>query len=346
MANKYSDHKIVWFPAKLEAMRLGQVTAPICVRVKPTNRCCHDCNFCVYKPAVSGMHPSANRQDEIPEERLLALMTELAGFGVKGVTFSGGGEPLLHPAIGKAMRLLLNDGVDISIITNGQLLCGDTAVVLCQAKWIRVSMDYVSAEMMQQTRGAGAAFAQVRQNIEWFREHKRAECDLSVNFIVTRENHLHLRAVTDMLWQWGVEIVRFSPLWTPRFIEYHAPIKEAVTEQLAELHRIDRPHFKVYDSYRVLPEIYQRSRRCYFCEIVPVIAADQNVYACHNKAYDPSGCLGSIAAQPFAALWKSVEVHCRLHNINPRQSCPHQCANQNKNLFIEDLMASHGDNFV
>ena len=34
-------------------------------------------------------------------------------------------------------------------------------------------------------------------------------------------------------------------------------------------------------------------------QTVPVIGADQRVYACHNKAYDMTGCIGSIAM-----LWR------------------------------------------
>ena len=32
--------------------------------------------------------------------------------------------------------------------------------------------------------------------------------------------------------------------------------------------------------------------RCFYMEIVPVIAADQNVYTCHNNAYEFEGEIG------------------------------------------------------
>ena len=46
---KYSDLKIVWHKEKLASIRDGIITAPICVRVKPTNRCNHRCFYCLTK---------------------------------------------------------------------------------------------------------------------------------------------------------------------------------------------------------------------------------------------------------------------------------------------------------
>lgn len=46
MQNKYSKYKIAWNPDKLKSIRDGVLTAPIYVRIKPTNRCQHSCHFC------------------------------------------------------------------------------------------------------------------------------------------------------------------------------------------------------------------------------------------------------------------------------------------------------------
>ena len=36
---KYGNLKIVWHPEKLEDLRKGKVSAPLCIRIKPTNKC-------------------------------------------------------------------------------------------------------------------------------------------------------------------------------------------------------------------------------------------------------------------------------------------------------------------
>ena len=48
-------------------------------------------------------------------------------WGVKAVTFSGGGEPLVYPYITETMEKVLDAGIDLSIITNGSMLKGRNA---------------------------------------------------------------------------------------------------------------------------------------------------------------------------------------------------------------------------
>ena len=130
--NKYSDFKIFSFPEKVESFRTGNITAPIYVRIKPINICQHACRFCTYsdgstrkkdRPDLhlqSGMHTAMNERDTMPKEKALQLMDDLGAIGTKAITFSGGGEPLLHRDISVIMGRAIDVGLDLSIITNGQ----------------------------------------------------------------------------------------------------------------------------------------------------------------------------------------------------------------------------------
>ena len=84
-------------------------------------------------------------------------------------------------------------------------------------------------------------------------------------------------------------------------------------------------------------------------QIVPAIGADQNVYFCHNKAYDNRGVLGSIKDKSFKELWFSQEAKDKFNNFDPRKSCWHQCSNDEKNKLMGEMIAA-GDpqvvNFV
>ena len=80
--------------------------------------------------------------------------------------------------------------------------------------------------------------------------------------------------------------------------------------------------------------------------MVPVIGADQIVYACHNKAYDKSGAIGSICHRSFKEFWYSEDARQVFENLDPARDCRHQCANDGKNLFIRGLVETNIDNFV
>lgn len=358
--NKYSEYKIAFFPEKIESFVEGKISAPIYVRIKPTNLCNHNCFFCVYASGYrrektagafhSGMHEDIEHKDVIPTPKMYEILDDLAGIGVRAVTYSGGGEPLMHHDIVPIMRKTKDLGIDLSVLTNGQLLTKERAEILAEAKWVRVSMDYISGEQIAYQRGiAPSSFQIVMNNIEHFSKIKNRDCDLAVNFIVHHGNHDSIFEMAKRLKDSGVESVRFSPMWIPNFQEYHASIAASVSEQLAKASVLIDEGFDINTSYNLSGSGFSPDRRyarCFFMEIVPVIGADLQVYTCHNKAYDKTGILGSIRDRKFSDLWFSEEMQKVMDGFDPRDRCRHQCANDGKNIFIGSLVDAQFDNFV
>lgn len=361
--NKYSDYKIFNFPKKLNSFVAGEVTAPLYVRVKPINLCNHGCFFCVYSTGfrvkdggeeehiVSGMHKDMKEEDVIPTEKMLEILDDFWTMGVKAVTYSGGGEPLMHKDIVKIMQTTLDYGIDLSIITNGQNLVKERAQVLAQAKWVRVSMDYTDGEQMKRFRNVPEkSFDSVIQNINKFAAIKNKDCDLAVNYIVHRNNYKNLWAFTQLLKEAGVENVRYSPMYVSNFYEYHKEIADEVNEQLSKIQTIVDDRFTVNSTYNITPgssHSHTRSyKSCYIMQTVPVVGADLNVYACHNKAYDNTGCIGSIKEQSFKELWYSDATKEYMSSFNAKQRCMHECSNDRKNIIINQVLDASTDNFV
>lgn len=189
----------------------------------------------------------------------------------------------------------------------------------------------------------------VLQNLEGFAKIKQADCDLAVNFIIHRDNFQGIGKFARILKNCGVENIRFSPMWTPDIAAYHAPIMAAVREQLALAHELVDDKFSMNTTYDIDSQAHSPHRtytKCHFMQIVPVIGADQIVYACHNKAYDKTGAIGSLRGRRFRDLWFSEEARHVFEELNPMERCRHQCANDSKNIFIERLVDANIDNFV
>jgi MoaA/NifB/PqqE/SkfB family radical SAM enzyme len=360
--NVYSDLKIFGFPEKVASFREGRVTAPIYVRIKPTNQCNHGCRFCTYSDGTkrpkdvaadhlqTGMHSDMREKDIMPTHKALELLEDLAAMGTRAVTFSGGGEPLMHPDIVAIMTKALHERLDLSIITNGQALSEKRAAILWHAKWVRVSIDYTSRMKMAESRHVPERFYdQVIHNLAAFARTKPASCDLGVNFIVTRYNCEHLTSFAAMLKELGVGNVRFSPVYVDGFAEYHAPIAERVREQLREIQTFTDETFSVNSTYVLEHPSKARERpfaRCLYAQTVPVVGADLGVYACHNTAYSSHGRIGSIAERRFREMWFAPETAEWFQKFNPSCVCRHECANHSKVELFEKLAQSHPDNFV
>lgn len=350
-ANKYSDKKIVWFPEKMNSFISGKVTPPIYARIKPLNRCNHRCFWCVYHADLTEMHGDMNPSDSLPPDKFRELLDDLRDMGAKAVTYSGGGEPLLYNNIEEFLQKTLDNNINLSIITHGQFLSGEKAKILGNGSWVRVSMDYWDGDSMNSSRRVRKEyFDTVISNLDNFSRIKKSNCDLAINYIVTKDNHNHLYDISKILKSVGVENIRFSPMWCDDFFSYHNDIKNSVFSELVRIRsELQSEGFQIYDSYGQLNDVNISTRtypKCYFNQVVPVIGADQNIYTCHNQAYNKDSIVGSIKNKSFKEVWMSQETKKFFDNFNCGKVCTGQCAADSKNKLITELVNSFGDNYV
>ena len=137
-ATPYSNLKIFAHAEKLNRVQKGERISPIYVRLKPTNYCNHHCYYCSYADSELGLRDSVNHQDQIPWGKMQEIIRDFADMGVKAVTFSGGGEPLVYPYIIETIQGMKKAGVETSIITNGQLLDGERSQEVKDAKSVMI----------------------------------------------------------------------------------------------------------------------------------------------------------------------------------------------------------------
>jgi 2-iminoacetate synthase ThiH len=98
LATYYTDAKVALHLDRLEALRAGDVFAPVHVRLKPTNICDHGCSYCAYRANRANnlnLDGGMEVHDRIAPEKMAELVEDFISMGVEAVTFSGGGEPLL-----------------------------------------------------------------------------------------------------------------------------------------------------------------------------------------------------------------------------------------------------------
>jgi len=338
----YNTSKLTFHEKKLEALLKGEITSPICVRVKPTNKCNHRCFYCGYEE--DSERSIMNRKSEIPKEKMTEILSDFKNMGVKALTYSGGGEPLIYPYIIEIMEKTLENNIELSIITNGQELKGRKADILTQAEWVRVSCGESNAETFTRTRKRPESwFYKLTKNIGNFAKIKNSNCELGINFVVQKENANQVYESVKYFKDLGVDHIKITPCWMPDFLEYHIYTKESVLEQIEKARQdFQEDDFKIYDTYEkdffycgVNKRTYEK---CFHMQIVPVIGADCNVYFCHDKAYKPDGILGSIKEISFEELWFNDDTKKIFQTFNPKIECQHHCANDARNIMTMKLL--------
>lgn len=347
----YTRMKIYHFSDKLESLPRdsGSTLPPINIRIKPTNACNHNCSYCAYRSENLQLGQDMDLKDFIPREKMLEIIDDIADMGVRAVTFSGGGDPFCYPYLQETAERLAERGVKFAALTNGSRLHGDVAQVFSRhATWIRISMDGWDDTSYSSYRACPTGeFSRVLANMEQFARLDGA-CYLGVNIVVDGRNYRHIFELIRRLKDSGVSSVKVSPCIVSNNVrennEYHIPLFDVVKEQTERaMAEFGDASFELFDSYHTQLESFTKQYRwCPYLQIAPVIAADLNVYSCHDKAYNlKEGLLGSIRDISFKKFWH--ESRDRFFAIDPSRACNHHCVMDSSNLQILEYLEADRD---
>lgn len=243
-------------------------------------------------------------KDSIPAARMLALAHEFVDMGVKAVTFSGGGEPLLYKPLPEVIDVLAAAGIRIAALTNGSNLKGRVADAFAKhGTWVRISLDAWDDQSYIKSRGARARdFSRLIENIRAFTA-RDTQCVLGDSLIVGQDNHQHILEVCTLLKDCGVNHVKVSGAVVSNDAAgnnaYHLAIKAEVSHKIAAAQALADERFAVLNHYHDLEDRFEKHyHTCMFLKLLTVIGADQHVYTCQDKAYTQSGRMAPLPIEP------------------------------------------------
>ncbi len=319
------------------------------IRIKPFNHCNHDCWYCAYRVSNLQLGADIDYKDAIPKEKMLEITEDVIEMGVKAVTFSGGGEPLLYKPLPEIVRQLAEGGVRVATLTNGANLKGKMAAAFAEfGTWVRVSTDAWDDASFAKSRAIRhGEFSDLLRNMRAFTS-QGSKCVLGVSFIVDATNCGHLYEACEKLKAAGVNHVKLSGVVVSNSgtenNAYHARIHDTVAEQLGRLQGLADESFAVINHYHELDDRFDKTYTlCPYLMYLTVIGADCKVYTCQDKAFTEAGTLGSIKDKRFRDFWFSEENQQRLYALDPSKECGHHCVTHAKNQAIMHLLTIDPD---
>jgi len=300
------------------------------------------------------LRETVSKKDEIPWDRLKQAIIDFGDIGVKAVTFSGGGEPLVYPNIKDAFALVLENGVDLSLITNGQLLTGEISELLQGAKWVRISMDSCDEKTFSRMRNIPEqAFKKLVQNIVDFAKVKNRGCEFGINFVINHDNAHQVFDMAKFVKNLGVNHIKYTARITKDLFDYHKGFKDQAVEQIHNAKdQLADDNFKVINKYEDdfnLCMVFERTySRCSIMQIITVLAANSKVYLCHDKAYVTGGDLGDLSEMTFKEIWFSESTKRLFREFDAKKSCRHHCVYDERNVLINEAFkcADNNINFI
>jgi len=347
----YTKLKVFRFKEKVDSLpeSIDKIMPPIHIRIKPTNVCNHNCWYCAYRMDNLQLGKDMVLTDQIPREKMMELIDDIEAMGVKAVTFSGGGEPFCYPYFLETIKKLSKTPVKFAALTNGTRLTEEIAEVFADyGTWVRISIDGWDDESYASYRGISKdEFSKVMNNMENFKK-LRGTCYLGVTLVVDKTNALHIYEFSKKLKGIGVDSVKISPCLISNDgrenSEYHKSIFKQVKDQARKaIDELKEEGFEIFDSYNAQLQTFEKEYTwCPYLQILPVIAADQNVYSCHDKAYNlEQGLLGSIKNTRFKDFWFNDKN--KFFKINPSMHCNHHCVVNANNKFILEYLNADGE---
>lgn len=229
--------------------------------------CTRRCNLrCVHCYSQSADRDFGN---ELTHDEGLALLDDLAQFGVPVVLFSGG-EPLLRPDILPLAERAAALGMRAVISTNGTLIDAAMARRLRDVglSYVGVSLDGLGA-VNDRFRGVEGAFDRAVAGIE---HCLAAGIKVGLRFTITRRNYGEIPAIFDLLQRMGIPRICFYHLvYAGRGSNLmaedldHAATRRVVDEiidRTAELHQHGHaPEVLTVDNHADGPYLYLRMLR-------------------------------------------------------------------------------------
>jgi MoaA/NifB/PqqE/SkfB family radical SAM enzyme len=333
-------------PSVRRVARGGRLAAPLVIDLDPTTLCDLACPECI---SSGVLHTGRFSRD-----RIVDLARELAGSSVKAVILIGGGEPLMHRAIGTVIQTLHEAGIQIGLVTNGTLIGRYLDELASMLSWVRVSVDAATAQTYDQfrpSRRKASVFPLVIGNMRRLAAGKAGKLGYSFLLMqrfdghgaVTASNYGEVQAAGELAKDIGCDYFELKAMLD----EDHFTVNQRpgdiarVEEQLARLRELQDASFSLLSSsnwgavrQQASPVQAKEYATCSVAELRTTVTPG-GVYICpYHRGHD-RGRIGDISDMSFAQMWAQADTTV----IDPSRDCPFVCARHPANLAIGGMAA-------
>lgn len=331
----------------LDAIKRGERPAPVNVEIDLSNRCSLGCSWCHFaythtRGPLAGKadkpHGAIDGGDLMDTNLAWHILDDLASAGVKSITWTGGGEPTLHPEFNHIITHAYHLKLEQGIYTHGGHIDQVRAAWIKQLfTWAFVSLDECTPETYRASKGVNrfeAATDGIRRLVA-----AEGKATIGIGFLLHRDNYHQVREMVSLGRSLGVDYVQFRP--TIRY-EQDAPGELAedtkwVSWAIGWLHEFAGDSFVVADIERF--RRYQTWAGhdypvCNWAALQTVITPNGKVWRCTNKREHPDALLGDLSVESFETIWARSGGPCQVD-----ASCRLMCRGHIPNTQLQPMMA-------
>ncbi len=338
--------KILYHPENIVAFKEGKRPFPVTIEIDLTNRCNHRCSFCFYAE-----HISVNK-DSLDTEVIKKTLSEAKDLGTKGISFTGGGEPMIHKDYEKILIFTKNLGFDVGTITNGSIITEKNIDTLVKnLQWVRISLAGGDAKSYAKVQGVDQ-FDKVVNNIKLLSKRKKdleSSINIGIRTLVTPENIHTITNFAHIIKELNINYYQLAPdqytndggkFWN----------SEATQKVLKETHDILLEHgiSLLGTAYMKEQEKIDYPTTCYAHFFKAAILAEGHYVFCQNGRDEEKYHIGNIYNQTLKEIWENDKIKDIEKWVRPN-NCGLFCKHMAINNSLEENVHPNEDmspNFV
>jgi MoaA/NifB/PqqE/SkfB family radical SAM enzyme len=297
----FRDQELMW------SITRHKIILPRHVQLSPTNKCNLNCKFCSCGHRDKSIHWS--------KEDVVKVVNILKKTDTKGVTITGGGEPLLFPYIADLFKQLNQAGISIGLVTNGVAPLLEELMPL--VRWVRFSFS--------DERSLDDLF--YRNLYTWYRGQTT---DLAFSYVLTDKPDLEAIA----------NIVCYANCFKFTHVRIVSDILNPETSKSMDLIKEFLGIQGIDDSlviYQPRNSWVTGTKNCYISLLKPMIYSDGFVYPCcgaqYALAYDKGRMPEDMRMGHYTELSKIIKNQEHFNG----EVCS-VCYYENYNLTLGDLL--------
>lgn len=322
------SRKFLLHPGQISKYMKGERPFPINIELDLTEVCNHNCNFCFSAAYRKGNRSSLDTK--IVKQRL----EEAYGLGTKSISFTGGGEPMLHKSFMDILQYSSEIGLENGLLTNGSVITEKNVDDLKKyLKWVRVSMAGGNREAYNLVQGKDH-FDRVINNVKMLSNKTgKYTTKVGVRMLVLEDNLYSVEDLARALEGTDVSYLQVAPdeftLDGGRFWR-----SDKTRETFNKTKEILDPITLLGPGYSVnQQELIDHSRTCYAHFFQVAISGNGDFMFCKNSRGKNEYALGNINSQSLVEIWdseKSKDLEGRIR--------PNNCGLFCKNLYLNNGM--------
>ena len=296
---------------------------PTAIEIHPTAVCNHRCIHCSYKER------NENRLS-LSSELMNDLTDSIIKMGIRGVYFSGGGEPTLYPNLSYYIEKLHAQGVVCSIITNAACFAEVGLIPIAdQLNYIAVSVPAVDDDTFRTITGTDnlEKVLSLPQEIKAY--HGESSPIIGSRIVLTNKNYRcvddFLRIIKERQFDYALfKIVR----------DYEDNGQGLNKEEEDYLRSIVNGHQEIDENFTNLKSIFNYRKmpefinKCWVNEfgMIANVSTDGRVYPNIVEIDKEDFCIGNLYESKLEEMWNS-EQHNRVKELSNKKWQNGQCRN-------------------